>query len=331
MFFWILSTSCLLFGLRECVRDGTFARGKRGKGNELVSIARVRDAVHHFEETLASGNLPEPEDWLRLQHAPPPWGGLITESLTELRSQGASLLPTLKRFRELALAHEKSLRDAQARASGAMSQAMISAALVPVFGAFLYLLVPGLDERPFIWLAVCFAACASGGVAAAWLLDLSESARWGGLRPDARPWVLESLGFCERLIALLRSGLAPDLAWSRAVGSVSPDLVVHWGADVWRSVPEASTPATSLFESVTGLGVRLRRAIQTGLMEGTPCEERLEGVAQGLRTEIRAFQDRELSLLGSRALKPLFLCVAPSVLLLLVIAVWFSFRSSGGF
>jgi len=328
MLFWFISFVCLLFGLREAFRDGSFARGRP---DELVTMARIRDSLHHFEETLASGNLPEERDWERLFQASAPWGALFSESLPELRAQGASLVPTLKRFRELAVSHEKNLRDAKARASGAMSQALICACLIPVFGAFLYLLVPGVDERPIAWTFLCLLASGMGGVAATWLLGLAESARWGGLKKDAHPRVLESLGFCERLIALLRSGLAPDLAWARAVDSLSPELTSRWGADVWRRDPEDLGAARSLDESIASLGSRLRRAIQVGLLEGTPCEERLESVAQSLRAEIRAFQERELGLLGSRALKPLFLCVAPAVLSLLVIAVFVSFRSQGGF
>jgi hypothetical protein len=61
-------------------------------------------------------------------------------------------------------------------------------------------------------------------------------------------------------------------------------------------------------------GTSIRKVIQVSLMEGRPCTERVESALQALRQDISAQIERELSLLATRALKPLFCCVAPALL-----------------
>lgn len=324
MVFWIFFFICLFFGLRELSSDGIPGLQI---GRELVEVTRVKNRIHAFEETLASGCLPEEEEWEELAALPRPWGKILSESLHELRQQGASLLPTLRRYRELAASHEKSMREAKARSAQALAQSLLCIALIPILGSLLYLLVPGVEEKRLFWWSACAFALVWGGAAAAWLLRLSEQARWGGLFRIEQPWVLESLSFSERLIALLRAGQAPDVAWLRAAQDVEVGLLAHWGADVWRNEEEDSKSSLSLRESILTLGSRMRRAIQVSLLEGKPCESRLIGVVESFRIEMQSFQERELSLLPARAMKPLFFCIAPAVLGLLAIAITLGFQS----
>lgn len=327
MVFWILFFICLFFGLKELSSEGA---PLLRIGQELVEVTRVKNRIHAFEETLASGCLPEEEEWEELARLPVPWGSLLSESLFELRQNGASLLPTLRRYRELAASHEKSMREAKARSAQALAQSLLCIALIPILGSLLYLLVPGVEEKRLFWWSACGFALVWGGVAAAWLLRMSEQARWGGLLRAEQPWVLESLGFGERLIALLRAGQAPDVAWTGAVRDVETRLLANWGADVWRSDSEDPKSALSLRDSILDLGARMRRAIQVSLLEGKPCESRLIGVVESFRIEMHSFQERELSLLPARAMKPLFLCIAPAVLGLLATAITLGFQSQSG-
>jgi len=327
MVLWFGFFLCLFFGLKEVFRDGL--PGLRISA-EISRLCRTRDSLHHFEETLASGCLPDDQDWKSLKSQPAPWGVLITDSLVRLRSQGASLIPTLRRFRELVASHEKNLRQGQARASQALAQAMVCAFMIPLFSSVLYLMVPGVDEKRSFWFVLSFLACVWGGCASLWMLSMSEVARWGGLKKSEQPWVLEALSFSERLLASLKAGSAPDHAWSESTMMLSSGLVCLWGADIWQ---ESSEGACSLSgpknfrESILTLGSRLRSAIQVSLMDGTPAEDRLVSVADSFKVEMAAFQERELSLLPARAMKPLFLCVAPAVLSLLVTALVLSFQS----
>jgi hypothetical protein len=327
MSLWFGFFLCLFFGLKEVFRDGF--PGLR-ISSEISSLCRTRDSLHHFEETLASGCLPDEQDWALLRSQPAPWGGLISESLIRLRSHGASLVPTLKRFRELVVSHEKNLRQGKARASQALAQAMVCALMIPLFSSVLYLMVPGVDEKRSFWFVLSFFACLWGGLASLWMLSMSEMARWGGLKKTEQPWVLESLSFGERLLATLKAGASPDLAWTESTKMLSSGLVCLWGANIWQeSSNSASTQTGPLHfrESIATLGERLRRSIQVSLMEGSPSEDRMISVIESFKTEMESFQERELSLLPARAMKPLFLCVAPAVMSLLVTALVLSFQS----
>ncbi|MGZ3707838.1 MAG: hypothetical protein ACXWPM_03265, partial [Bdellovibrionota bacterium] len=74
--------------------------------------------------------------------------------------------------------------------------------------------------------------------------------------------------------------------------------------------------------SLAEAGRAIRKAVQVSLMEGRPCAERVESALQALRSEIQAWVDRELALLGTRSLKPLFLCVAPALLGLMAFGLY---------
>jgi hypothetical protein len=161
------------------------------------------------------------------------------------------------------------------------------------------------------------AFCLSG-LGALWLLSMAEQARWGGLRVSVRPWALEGAVAGERFISLLRAGLPPDLAWARVCEGIrvrAPGLAEVWGHQLFGGVPDS--PEATQGDLFTDCGVSIRRSVQTSVMEGRPCSERIEQVVESFRRQWRDQVDRELSLLGTRALKPLFACVAPSLLGLL--------------
>ena len=61
-------------------------------------------------------------------------------------------------------------------------------------------------------------------------------------------------------------------------------------------------------------------------MEGRPCAERVEAALTSLAYEIKARVEAELTLLSARALKPLFVCVAPGTFLLLGSGIFLCFR-----
>ena len=81
-------------------------------------------------------------------------------------------------------------------------------------------------------------ALALGLLSGAWIWKMVEVARWGGLAPGEREWMLSVLVFGERLLALLRLGRAPDRAWTEALPMLPPVLVTEWGSDPWRTESE---------------------------------------------------------------------------------------------
>jgi hypothetical protein len=144
--------------------------------------------------------------------------------------------------------------------------------------------------------------------------------------------LLESYCALERLLALVRAGHPPDLAWAQAVGdlrSQSGAVADLWGTSVWsKGLEPKGGPAAR--EAISRAGTAVRKAIQCALLEGRPAGERIEAAGTALRAEIEAAVERELGLLATRGLKPLFLCVAPALLGLLGAAMAMVWLSSGG-
>jgi hypothetical protein len=322
MLSWFCCFVSLGLGVRLLAPDLQWLRSAFSLGRERGALERVTSLLLELEETLASGLLPQPERWEKLKLLPTPWGRLSSESLEELRSHGGALLPTLKRLRQLAEAHLKSLSDCKARASQAMAQASACAALVPLFSFTLYFMLPGVSERPFLWGFAGAISFAFSLIAVGWMLGLAENARWGGIASSQRGWILASQCAGERFLALIRCGDPADVAWTRVLETLAkdePELAEAWGYSIWASASRKASPAT---QGIIQMGISIRKSVQLALMEGFPCTERVEVVLQGSRQELSAQMDRELNLLGTRCLVPLSACVAPSLLGLLAFGLY---------
>lgn len=339
---WVICVFCLLIGLRFAF-EGVSACLPGGVGAERARLKAVVALFQELEETLATGLVPAASRWAALRALPKPWGELSFDSLQELRSCGGALLPTLKRLRSLAQEHDAALVEARARSSQALGQAAVCALLVPAFGSALYAFLPGIEERALAWTMACLVAIGVAGVGALWMLAMAERARWAGLPTTARPWVLAAQCSGERFLALVRSGNPADLAWTRACALLkqdAPELALRWGASVWVSKDAETTersPASdrgalrvAAARALEELGAGLRKAVQVSLMEGRPCTERVETALTALRQDLRSQVERELGLLGTRALKPLFMCVAPALMMLLGFGLWLSWEQIAG-
>lgn len=296
---------------------------RSGFAAEKSALLNVVAVFHELQDTLEAGLLPAPERWSGIGRLPAPWGELSKSAVEELRRQGAPVVPTMRRLRALAAGHSAALDNARARASQSLAQAVICALMAPLFGGALYLLLPGLDARPWLWCAVSAAATVLASASAVWITMMAREARWGGLRGNQKKWWLASQCAGEYFLALVRAGSASDIAWTRACESLTlrvPDLAVEWGASVWGS-GGAVAPRAGARGSIIEAGMAIRRAVQTSLMEGRPCTERVEAVLAALGSGLGAHVERELSLLQTRALKPLFLLVAPALVGLLAAGI----------
>lgn len=255
-----------------------------------------------------------------------PWGTLASSCLLELRAQGAPVLPTLKRLRSLAEGHLRTLQEAKARASHALAQAGACGGLVPLFSLALHSILPGVSSHPWLWWGSSAVALGWAAVGAYWLICLADQARWAGLRPSERGWMLSAQCAGERFLATVRTGVPADLAWLKAcefLRQSCPELALHWG----RAVGEAS-PAQTGREVLIEAGRRIRQAVHFSLMEGRPCTERVEAVLAALRGELEALTVKELSTLPTRALRPLFVCVAPALFGLLALGMFLAWQDS---
>lgn len=302
-----------------------------GIGRERAQLFQVHALLQEIRETLEGGLVPARERWALLRELPAPWGRLASSSLEELRSSGASVLPTIARLIALCEAHQAALSDAKARSAQALAQAAAGAALVPLFGGVLHLLLPGVQEKPMTWWIACALAEFLALAGAAWMLAIAEDARWAGLASLRRPWVLGAQCAGERFLALIRSGQAADLAWARAcelLAQDAPGLASAWGASLWAP-GRAIKPASPALDALSALGDSMRKALHVSLMEGRPCSERIEAALRALHSDLKALVERELQLVPVRALKPLFLCVAPALLGLLALGLYLSFAQAG--
>ncbi len=323
MLFWFLSVFFLVRGLNALFSDfdwgDPFFGGQRSRKKLIQVVSVLRD----LEETLMTGLVPEARRWELLKKLEKPWGSLASESLGELRASGGALLPTLERLRGLAEEHGVALEDAQAKTAQSLVQSLICGLLVPLVGGVLYILLPAIQQNAKAWWLACGMALVLMLLGGGWMLRIAETARWGGLLTARRAWVLSSYCAGERLLAMVRLGVPPDLAWSRAshfLAGETPDLAQAWGSTVWEAPPvEVSGRAEGI---LIAAGHSIRKAIQVATLEGRPCLDRVEASLRGLRLSIKSQVDRELSLVGTQALKPLFLCIAPAILGLLFFALW---------
>ncbi len=320
---WCLAIFCFLGGAFSFKQDLFILLESVGLGRQRKDLQKIVQVLREMEDTLLAGLVPSPFLWESLKELSEPWGRLTFDSLQGLRSCGGSLLPTLKRLRGVAEEHSLTLTRAQAKSYQALSQAGMCSLLVPLLGTSLYFLLPSIEENKKLWLLACLFAFILTFAGALWLFQLTESARWGGLRQDYRPWILHSQCAGEKFLALVRTGVPPDLSWIQAVAFLSKeaaDLSFAWGHSVWQE--SGFKPKGLMEQSIVSAGCSIQKAIQVSLMEGRPCTERVEAVLSALRQDIQAHVERELSLLATRALQPLFICVAPALMGLLAFGIW---------
>ncbi len=320
--------------LRGFLPDFDVFSGALRLGKERRELDHVTQSLLKVEETLLSGLLPTSEQWGKLALLPSPWGKLAGESIQELRATGAAVVPSLRRLRELSERHASTLAEARAKSSQALAQAGACAALVPLFGSMLYVLVPGITDYPRVWFAACVAAFGLAGAAACWMMSMANRARWAGLEVERRGWLLAAQCMAERFLALVRSGHPADVAYSEACVGFSEgevELGGYWGHSAWLSAEEGSPlkGASVAANLLAGLGASIRRAVQVSLMEGTPCTPRVEAALIALSGDLRAATEREVAVLSTRCLLPLFLLVAPALLGLMIAGFYIAWLSSG--
>jgi hypothetical protein len=331
MVLWALSFVCFLYGIGLFMKDRSGLNPGSQLANQRKSLLKVARSLQEIEEILMTGLVPSAETWNSLRYLSEPWATLSTESLQGLRSCGGSMLPTLKRLRNLAEDQAESLTMARAKSSQAFAQTFVCMSLVPLLGFALYLLLPAIQNQLRSWFIANGIALLLAAVGVYWLLSLTDQARWGGISIKRRSWILSAQCAGERFLALVRSGTPPDLAWARMgqlLSKEEPELADAWKYSIW----DAAVFKTSyglMENSLVLAGDSIKKAVQVSLMEGRPCLERVETALLTLRTEIRSHVERELTLLGTRALKPLFICVAPGLLCLLAFGFWLTLQETG--
>ncbi len=325
MVLWIIVMTVFLIGLKLMLGEFTFLDSFLGLKRKRRALVQVEAILRELEETLMAGLVPEQQRWNQLKKLPEPWASLTSQSLAELRASGGELLPTLLRLRSLAEEHGQALEDARAKSAQALVQSFVCGLLVPLVGSVLYLLLPSVQQNHRVWFTACGAALLLMVIGVFWILRMAEAARWGGLRASRRSWILGAQCAGERFLALVRIGTPADLAWvkvSEFLSNETGELATAWGHSIWDP-PKVQIQGRAE-EIIITTGIGIRKAVQVSLMEGRPCLERVETTLRALRQSLKAQVERELALLGTQSLKPLFICIAPSILGLLFVGLWLS-------
>ncbi len=299
------------------------------------AVLRLRESavqLRVLEEMLTSGIIPPETEWRKISGFPDPWNRVLKDSLRELREQGAPVLPTLARVRRTLQEQAEFLLESRVRSAQALHQAALAVSLVPGFGLVLHFSLPGVREAGGTFALLALVSFLLASLAFFSILSSADRARYGNLRPEHREWWVLIHSTMERILALISSGSPPDLAWRRALEELyrSDRSLAHaWGTQVWDPFGEAGAPAgNDCKRLILGLGVEMRRSIQTSLIEGRGCLDRLESIHSACLTELRMTVRRELELLPNRCLKPLFLFVLPGVMLLLAGGLWISMKDA---
>ncbi|MBU6153700.1 MAG: hypothetical protein KGP28_05300 [Bdellovibrionales bacterium] len=333
MFLWTLTYLMVFSGARELFpfRHRFFEFLSQDRGLEELRNAAARIRV--LQELLESGLVPDESEWSRIQTFPHPWDQIIGESLHELRSEGAPILPTLERIHRTLLDQVEFTLESKVKSAQALSQAHIALALIPIFSLILYGFLPGIGNAGGAFFLLAVFSTLLSSFAYLWILALAEKARFGKVRFENRSWWVSVQATVERILALISSGRPPDQAWRISIHELfktQPNLAQMWGAQVWDPFPPISRADHPECERIMILlGIEIRRSIQTSLIEGRGCLDRLESVHKASFEELKTRTRTELNLLPNQCLKPLFLFVLPGVMLLLSGSLWLSFQESG--
>jgi hypothetical protein len=332
-FLWWFAWICFLRGGKRLLPGIRKICSNFSERRKIAALRAAAAQVRLLQEILESGMIPDEEAWREMEHFPAPWNRILGSSIRELRSRGSPLLPTLRRFRAALLEQVEWILEAGVRSAQALSQAVLSVALIPLFGMVLYSLLPGVKEAMREFLLLVFFSMMLSSIAYLWILNLADRARFGGLPRERRQWWISIHAVLERIFALISAGEPPDQAWRTAIEELfvaDPELARVWGAQIWDPCDGSAFEAGSESERlISGLGRDLRRAIQVSLVEGRGCMERLESIRSAAFLELKSRVQRELSLLPNACLKPLFLFVFPGVMFLLAGSLWISLREGG--
>ena len=322
MALWLCTYLCLFFGFSELRPLWRKVKVFLNQSRAIVVLRESVDQLKLIQEMLESGLVPGPGEWEKIRSFPKPWGEILFASLAELRAQGAPILPSLLRMQKTLEEQVEFIQDAKVKSSQAFGQAVLGLVIVPVFSLVLFLLMPGLQESAKAFLLLSLLSFLWSSVAFIWMMSLSDNARFGNMRSANRKWLVTVHATLERILALISTGLPPDLSWRKAMEELAlydSALVQEWKIQVWDPDFRVGIKVENECERlVIGVGIEVRRSIQTSLIEGRPCMDRIESIQKAFLLDLRSRVSTELNLLPQRCLKPLFLCVLPSVFLLMM-------------
>ena len=292
-----------------------------GQNRAVLELRRAIYELKLLQEMLESGMVPEAKQWEKIKSFPQPWGESLFASLMELRNQGAPVLPSLFRMQRTLEEQTELIQEAKVKSSQAFGQAILGMALVPIFSFVLYELLPGMEEAGKEFFLLSLFSLLLSSVAFIWMMSMADQARFGNIRSENRKWLVTVNSTLERVLALISTGLPADLAWRKSIEELAifdKKLAQAWKSQVWDSDFSIKTTDNECEQLILGLGVEVRKSIQTSLIEGHGCLDRIESIHRAFLLDLKMRIGRELNLLPNRCLKPLFIFVLPAVMTLMI-------------
>lgn len=339
---WCVAAGAALWSFRECsialaplVRAGFSASAREQRRWRALAAQLLT-----LEECLRAGVAVDEARWSALSgpasgDATAAFRASLVRIVFGLRERGARLLPTLGRARAMASFQAEELARAQAKSAAPRAQAGLATLALPGFAAVLAVLIPELQSDFWTWAAGVCALGTWGLVGWLWVQHLALAAQWGGMRAAHRPWLHAAPLGAEVFLASLQAGNPPDLAWSEMMTGLrtwAPALAQRLPLGLWEEPAgdaERAGRESELERRIVAWGRSLHQAVHVSLLEGRPCRERAELLVGVLQQEILAAVSRAVELLPTRALLPLFTCMAPALVGLLVWSFWLLLPSLG--
>lgn len=286
---------------------------------------RVQAGLVRVEESLVSGLALSENDWKRFDVYPPLWRKAFVDPIRLLRSQGYAVLPTLKRSRGLLRFFIELFSQSQTRVAPARAQAWVCFSLVPVVSLTFYFLLPSIRQELEVWIVMTGAALVLGVLAFAWVERLIDRAVWCEARTLGREGLFLFLTLPEKLTALVHSGVAVESAWAEVMRDFPPELLHEEIVAFWGESDE------SKFRLIEHKAiVRLKMGLHHSILAGTPVTEGIESWAMEQRVRVENEMRKRLETLPNQCLKPLFLCTAPGILLLVFAGIFLELQSQLG-
>lgn len=321
MLLWTFTFIVLILGIRDLNPLWLKLKLFLSQGAHILALRRAVEHLKLISQILESGLVPEDSDWQKIKTFPAPWGALIFQSVSELRDQGAPVLPTLHRMQTTLSNQIEQIQEAKVKSAQALGQATMAFLMIPSAALALFYLLPGIQNEVGAFFSLILFALFLNALSFIWMLSLAEKARFANLPSEKRKWMVSVDATIDRIIALISTGLPPDLAWKRALEELSfldQKLAHAWGLLVWDT--EFQKPNLSLNDAerlMISTGIEVKRSIQTSLVEGRPCLDRIESVQRSFQLDLKMHISKELNLLPNRCLTPLFTLVLPSFFVLL--------------
>lgn len=283
---------------------------------------RIASSLQFSIDMLRAGDLPDFEKIFDSLEGRFKLSASIRKILGLLRERGCSVIPTAERLKLLILSVKKINQQSRKAMMGPIYQSVLMASLIPLIGVLIVFLFDSVWNEVWTWGAISFVCFAWVVIGIYWIVVKSKLAASGGLKGAQVAYVELTLLSGEFLIAQISAGDAPELAFEETFRFQVENLQERsysllWGGCVWAesnydSEEKKRKDSLALVtECIEFVKILIRNSARSG-----------RNVIDAIEIQLRALSENHQSLVSERVsrletqlLLPLFLFVAPAVLI----------------